>query len=160
MSRASRAAHDPAAAPRRKVKVATWRVSVISNLMLFIAAALIFLAVDLVWLGFVAKSIYVAEIGGLLRKRPDLLAAGAFYLLYIAGLTLFVTRPALADGGALRAMLMGGAFGLVAYATYDLTNLATLEGFTARIALIDMAWGTFVTALAAGGAVAIVSRLG
>jgi uncharacterized membrane protein len=112
----------------------------------------------MIWLAGIARSLYVAEIGTLLKKSPNLAAAASFYLIYLAGLTFFVLIPAHEAGNVARAALTGAAFGLVAYATYDLTNLATLEGFTARIALIDMAWGAFVTGLSSAGAVALAGR--
>lgn len=125
---------------------------------LYLFAALIILAVDIIWLTAIARSIYVAEIGGLLKKSPDLVAALAFYVLYVAGLTFFVLMPSFEAGSVVRAALTGAFFGLVAYATYDLTNLATLEGFTTRIALIDMGWGAGLTALASAGAVWLAQK--
>lgn len=127
-------------------------------IMLGGVAALIFLVVDLIWLSIAAKSVYQAEIGPLLRKEFNLVAAAAFYTIFIAGLTLFVLMPAFTRESVLYAAMMGAAFGLVTYATYDLTNLATLEGFTLRIALIDMAWGTTLSAIVSAGAVAAILR--
>jgi uncharacterized membrane protein len=87
-----------------------------------------FLILDAIWLGLIAQSFYQAQIGFLLAKNPNWLAAGAFYLLYVAGLVYFVVGPALRAGIAPgRAALRGAFFGLVAYATYDLTNLATVD---------------------------------
>lgn len=122
-------------------------------------AGIVFLVLDMLWLLWIARGIYAGEIGAILKPQPNLWAALAFYLLYLAGVTFFVLLPAAENGSVLRAILFGGAFGLVAYGTYDLTNLATLQGFTARIALIDMTWGTFVTAAASGISVAAVRML-
>jgi uncharacterized membrane protein len=106
----------------------------------------IFLAVDFAWLSTAGRGIYVNEIGGLLRDRPNFLVAFLFYALFAAGLLVFVIEPAATSGLSKSALVLGGFFGLVAYATYDLTNLATLKGFTTKIALIDMLWGTVLSA--------------
>ena len=108
----------------------------------------------------VAKELYQSEIGSLLKKEFNGYAAVAFYAIFIAGLTLFVLLPAFEARSLLRALALGAAFGFVTYATYDLTNLATLNGFTTRIALIDMAWGTTLSALVSVGAVFVALRLG
>lgn len=122
--------------------------------------ALIFLAMDAVWLGKVATGFYKAEMGALMRPRPDFAVALAFYLLYVVGIVVFAAMPALEAGSPLRALLAGALFGLIAYATYDLTNLATLQGFSWRVAVVDMTWGTFVTALSAYSGVWLMLRFG
>jgi uncharacterized membrane protein len=90
------------------------------------------------------------EIGPLLRGRPNLAATGMFYLIYISGLVTFVIEPSHGAASAAEAFVSGGLFGLVAYATFDLTNLAILEGFTAKIAAIDLMWGSLIIAITAG----------
>jgi len=105
----------------------------------------LFLGIDLVWLMGPGRPIYVAEIGGLLRSQPHLGAALAFYFLYTIGLTYFAALPAVRTAAPLQALGVGALFGLMAYATYDLTNLSVMNGFTMRIALIDMAWGSFLS---------------
>lgn len=107
----------------------------------------LFIAIDMVWLMGIARSTYVAEIGGLLRDKPDLAAAGAFYALYATGLIIMVIAPAIRSQSVSQALIYGALLGLVAYGTYDLTNLSVAKGFTARIALIDMAWGTVLTGI-------------
>jgi uncharacterized membrane protein len=124
-------------------------------LSLALVAGVIYLVLDVIWLLLIARGLYVAELGALLKTNPNLVAALAFYLLYLAGLTFFVLQPAAAHGDIVRTGLIGAAFGLVAYGTYDLTNLATLNGFSARIALIDMAWGMIVTGITAGATIAL-----
>ncbi|MBI3513642.1 MAG: DUF2177 family protein [Proteobacteria bacterium] len=112
------------------------------------AALLALGALDGVWLGLIAKDFYRAGLGALMAERVNLWAAAVFYLLYPIGLVIFVVRPAL-DGAALSGVLWRGAlFGLFAYATYDLTNLATLKDFPAKVALVDMAWGAVASAIA------------
>jgi len=112
----------------------------------FIIAMAIFLAVDVIWLSTAGRSIYFVELSGMLKDRPDFLVAFIFYVIFVAGLVGFVISPAMAAGDVLYALKMGAFFGLVSYATYDLTNLSSLKGFTAKIALIDLAWGTFLSA--------------
>jgi uncharacterized membrane protein len=119
-------------------------------------AALVALGVlDGVWLGLIAKDFYRAGLGALMAERINVGAAAAFYLLYPVGLVVFVVRPALEGGGASAALLRGALFGFFAYATYDLTNLATLKDFPAKVALVDMAWGAAISAVV--GAAALVA---
>ena len=87
-------------------------------------------------------------LGTLMLAQPEWGPATAFYLLYVLGVVCFVVLPALARGSARRAALMGAFFGLVAYGTYDLSNWATLQGWSAQLALMDMAWGALLTCLA------------
>jgi uncharacterized membrane protein len=118
----------------------------------------VFLALDAVWLGVVARGFYRGELGGLLRADVRWGAAALFYLLYAAGIVIFVVAPSLdARGGVGRAMLVGGFLGALAYGAYDLTNLATLRGFTVRMAAVDMVWGTLLTA-GVTGAVLVLAR--
>lgn len=112
---------------------------------LWFAAAILFLAIDMVWLMWLGRSFYTNEIGALLRQPPNLSAAGFFYILYVTGLMIMVIWPAFQAQSALQALLYGAILGLVAYGTYDLTNLAVMKGFTARIAVIDMIWGMVLT---------------
>jgi uncharacterized membrane protein len=113
--------------------------------LLWIVAAVLFLAIDMVWLLWLGRSIYVTEIGDILRQPPNMAAAGAFYILYITGLMIMVIWPAFQAQSVSQALMYGALLGLIAYGTYDLTNLAVMKGFTTRIALIDMAWGTVLT---------------
>lgn len=107
-----------------------------------------FLVLDGIWLALIAPSFYQKEIGFLLSENPNWAAAGAFYLLYVAGLVYFVVEPALRAGTAPgSAALRGAFFGLVAYATYDLTNLATIDGWPIVVTIVDMAWGAALGAL-------------
>lgn len=114
---------------------------------LWLAAAVLFLAVDMVWLLWLGRGFYTAEIGAILRQPPNLSAAGLFYALYVTGLMIMVIWPAFQAQSASQALVYGAILGLVAYGTYDLTNLAVMKGFTAKIAMIDMAWGMVLTAI-------------
>jgi uncharacterized membrane protein len=123
------------------------------------ATLVTFVAIDLVWLMWLARPTYVAEMGSLLKKEPQLFAAGAFYLLYAAGLMFFAVSPGIKAGSAMHALFLGAALGLVAYGTYDLTNLSVIEGFSLRIALIDLAWGTVLSGAAAAIVVAAYIKI-
>ena len=115
----------------------------------------IFLLIDAIWLGLVAPKLYKANIGHLMADKPNFLAAGVFYLLYVAALLFFVIDPALVKASVWQAVWTGAFLGLVMYATYDLTNLATLKAWPLKITVIDLAWGSFVTAATSG----IVTRI-
>ena len=111
----------------------------------YAATLALFTAIDLVWLLGPGRSFYTSELGSLLRSQPNLTAAIAFYLLYAGGLTFFATLPGIKSAMPLHALGLGALLGLVAYGCYDLTNLSVINGFSLRIALIDMAWGTVLS---------------
>ena len=119
------------------------------------SAALVMLPLDVAWLGTVGRSFYKAQLGPLLLDKPALGPAVAFYLIYVAGIVIFATGPALRDGSWTTALLYGLLFGFFAYATYDLSNWATLRGFSPSVALLDMAWGSVLTAATAMGSYAL-----
>ncbi|MHC4180719.1 MAG: DUF2177 family protein [Planctomycetota bacterium] len=105
-----------------------------------------FLMLDAIWLGLVAPRFYESQIGFLLRDTPNWYAAGAFYVLFIAGLTVFVVTPAIRHESLSQAVFKGALFGVVTYATYDLTNLATIKGWPLQVTLVDLAWGATLCA--------------
>jgi uncharacterized membrane protein len=110
-------------------------------LKLYAVALPTFLVIDLIWLGVVARSFYQGQMGHLMRAHVNWTAAIAFYLLFVAGIVVLVVWPALERESLAHALLMGALLGLVTYAAYDLTNLATLEGFPLTVALVDLGWG-------------------
>ena len=114
----------------------------------YIGALLAFLVLDGLWLGVLMSSTYKELLGPLMLAQPKWGPAIVFYLLYVLGVVFFVVLPALARASARRAALAGALFGLVAYGTYDMTNWATLQGWSAQLALMDMAWGGLLTCLA------------
>jgi uncharacterized membrane protein len=118
-------------------------------LILYGCTALVMLPLDVVWLSTMGRTFYKEQLGSLLLERPAMLPAVAFYLLYAAGVVFFAVMPAVREQSLLTALLNGAVLGLVAYATYDLSNLATLKGFTTAVGLVDLAWGTVLTALTA-----------
>ena len=102
-----------------------------------------FLVIDLIWLGLIAKNLYQNQIGTLLKTNTNWTAAIIFYLLFIGGLVFFAIQPSITSATLWKAMLYGALFGFMTYATYDLTNLATLEGWPIQITIIDLIWGSF-----------------
>jgi len=120
-------------------------------LILYAACALIFFPIDFIWLSTMGKTFYQKELGSLLLPNPNLVVAGLFYLAYLVGVVVLVAAPAEGDVG--KALLLGALLGFVAYGTYDLTNLSTVNGFTPAVAMVDMAWGTVLTAVTAAGGV-------
>lgn len=114
----------------------------------YAVTAIVFLAIDLVWLGLVARDYYRVQMAHLIAPDFAALPAIAFYVLYIFGVTYFATSTALRSGMWQDAIIPAALFGLVAYATYDLTNWAVLRDWPARLALVDMAWGMALTTFA------------
>jgi uncharacterized membrane protein len=124
------------------------------SVVLYLITLAVFYAVDMVWLGLVAKTFYRKHLGFLMGPKVVWPAAILFYLLFIAGLLVFAVRPALAAGAPVRALVLGAFLGLVSYATYDLTNLATLKDWPLLVAVVDLVWGTVL-----GGTVSWLSAL-
>jgi len=112
--------------------------------LMYVLTLAVFFLIDMVWLGLVAKNFYRRYLGDMLSPKVNWPAAILFYLLFIAGLLLFVIEPA--QGRALEALWKGAVFGLIAYATYDLTNLATLKNWPLLVTVVDLVWGTFLGA--------------
>jgi uncharacterized membrane protein len=133
-------------------------MTLLQTLAAYGVAALVFLGLDALWLSTMAGRLYRPAIGHLMAPDFALAPAALFYLLYVAGIVGFAVAPALASGRALEALARGAALGLLAYATYDLTNQATLRAWPWHLTLADMAWGTFVTGAAAWAAAATVLR--
>lgn len=113
-------------------------------LKLFGVGFVVFFIIDIIWLALIARKLYQDQIGFLLKTDVNWVAAMLFYVLFIVGLVVFVIMPSV-DGLSLsKAMILGAFFGLVTYATYDLTNLATMKDWPLSITIIDLAWGTFL----------------
>lgn len=113
----------------------------------YLSAGLAMAAIDAVWLTTMANRLYRPVIGSIMAAKPDMTAAVAFYLIYLAGVVFFAISPALKEASVMRALINGAALGFVAYATYDLTNQATLNVWSTKLTLIDLAWGTALTAM-------------
>ena len=123
----------------------------------YAATMISMLAIDLLWIGVIAKPLYQSGIGHLMAAQPNLAAALVFYLLFPLGLLLFAVLPTAGSGWG-KTLATGALFGFFAYATYDLTNLATLKGWPLGLSLIDMAWGSLVSAVASAAGRAALDR--
>lgn len=110
---------------------------------------IVFLGLDALWLGYVARGFYASQLGAMMRDSINFAAAGGFYLAYVAGIVFFAVVPALAEGSWQKATLNGALLGLLAYGTYDVTNIATLKNWPVAMSMVDLAWGGFITASSA-----------
>ena len=129
-------------------------------LKLYFITLPVFFVLDMIWLGLVAKNFYAKQIGFLLKPDVNWTAAITFYLLFIVGLVLFVISPALEKHSFMHALLFGALFGLITYATYDLTNLATMKDWPMLITFVDLAWGMFLSASVSSVTYLIAVKLG
>jgi uncharacterized membrane protein len=116
-------------------------------LKLYLVSLAAFFAIDMLWLGLVARSFYQQYLGYLMTPSPNWLAAIIFYLLFIVGILVFVVLPGLEKGSLKTTLLRAALFGLITYATYDLTNLATLKDWPVLVTVVDMAWGMILSVL-------------
>lgn len=123
------------------------------------AAFVIFVVIDFIWLSTMARLLYRPQLGSLLLDRPALAPAVMFYILYAVGLAVLVIRPAVDAGSVTAAFWMGCLFGLVAYGTYDLTNAATLNGWSWKVTVVDMAWGMVLTGFSAAAGLWLAGRI-
>ncbi len=114
------------------------------SIKLFLIAVPVFFTIDIFWLALIARKFYKDQIGFLMKPEINWYAAIIFYLLFIAGLVIFVIEPAVERQSWINALVFGALFGLVTYATYDLTNLASMKGWPLLVTVVDMVWGTFL----------------
>ena len=121
----------------------------IQYVVAYAATSIAFLAIDFVWLNFAAANIYRPRIGALLMDSPNLTIAGAFYLLYSGAVVVLAVVPAVNQSSLLMAIAFGAVLGATAYGTYDITNLATLRGWSVTVTIVDILWGIFLTGTAA-----------
>lgn len=126
---------------------------------LYLIALPVFFAIDMLWLGLVAKNFYAKQIGFLMKSDVNWYAAIIFYLVFIAGLVVFVISPALEKGFWIHAVLLGALFGFITYATYDLTNLATVKDWPLLVTFVDLAWGAALAASVSTIAYFIATKL-
>lgn len=113
---------------------------------LFTIAIPVFFALDMLWLGVVAKNFYRSQIGTLMKSDVNWTAAIVFYLIFVAGLVVFVIAPAMEKGSWTHALIFGALFGFVCYATYDLTNLAVAKDWPLFVTIVDLVWGAVLSA--------------
>ncbi|MFN3839848.1 MAG: DUF2177 family protein [Cyclobacteriaceae bacterium] len=127
---------------------------------LYAIALPVFFAIDILWIGFIARDFYKNQIGFLMKSDVNWTAAIIFYLLFLVGLVVFVIAPAVEKKEWTLALWMGAFFGLITYATYDLTNLATLKDWPVKMVIVDMLWGTVLSASVATATYFIAAKLG
>lgn len=127
--------------------------------VLYVLTIPVFLAVDAVWLGLVAPKFYGRHIGHLMADKINWAAALLFYILFIVGIVVLAVVPAVEKGSLPRAILAGALLGLVAYGTYDLTNLATLRDWPLIVTMVDLVWGTVLAAVVSGASYLIAGKL-
>jgi len=126
----------------------------------YLVTAVIFLFIDFLWLGYIAKSFYFSRLGDLLADKPNLAVAAVFYAVYVIGVVIFAVGPALQSGTWKTALIYGALFGFFCYATYDFTNLATLKDWPVTVAVVDVIWGTVLTGVSALLGYVIVRQVG
>ncbi|MBT2732402.1 DUF2177 family protein [Carnobacterium sp. ISL-102] len=120
--------------------------------IIYMITLAVFFLIDIIWLALIANKLYKDQIGFIMKDKPNWVAAIIFYMIFVLGLVFFVIDPALLSESMLEALLRGMFFGFITYATYDLTNLATLDKWPLKITIIDLIWGTTL-----GGLVSIIS---
>lgn len=117
--------------------------------LLYLITTVAFFALDFIWLSTATSRIYKPYLGDLLAEKPNLPVAAGFYLFYVVGIIALAVIPGLKEGAVTGAMWRGALFGFLAYATYDLTNLATIQGWAWQVSVIDMVWGTALNTIVA-----------
>lgn len=132
----------------------------VKYLWLYLLTTLVFFAIDMVWLGLISTGFYRDQLGFIMRPQPNWPVAIGFYLLYVVGVLAIVAVPAANKGSLVQAVVYGALFGLIAYGTYDLTNLATLKDWPAIVSVVDMVWGTVLTGAVSTAGYAIARWLG
>ncbi|MCF8224052.1 MAG: DUF2177 family protein [Bacteroidales bacterium] len=122
-------------------------MSIKSLILAYLLTFIVFLAIDMLWLGLIAKKLYSKYLGDFLSDKVNWPAAFVFYFIFVIGVSIFAIYPAVNKDSVSNAILLGALFGFFTYATYDMTNLATLKGWPLPIVIIDIIWGSVLTAL-------------
>ena len=128
-------------------------------ILLYAGTLVIFLVIDFIWLNYVAKNLYANQIGHLLASKPNLIPALIFYLLFVVGVLVFAILPGIEAKSLGKTLILGALFGLLTYATYDLTNLATLKDWPLKVTIIDLIWGTSVSTVTSLAGYLIATKL-
>ena len=128
-------------------------------IQLYIATAILFFAIDILWLGVIAKNFYNKHLGRFFRERVNWTAAMIFYCLFILGIMIFAILPGTTSASLGRTVILGVLYGLFTYATYDLTNLATLKDWPVKIVVVDIVWGMVLCGLVSAGGFFFATRL-
>jgi uncharacterized membrane protein len=134
-------------------------MNVVGVMISYLLTALVFFAIDLTWLGLVAKNMYNRNIGHLMSSQVNWVAAVVFYLAFIVGILVFAVYPSVDKDSLLRAVALGALFGFFTYSTYDLTNLATLKDWPLSVTIVDIAWGMVLTSVVSAVGFYIVRAL-
>ena len=129
-----------------------------SLILSLVFASSIFLIIDIIWLTITVKSFYRPALGSLLLDKPIMWAAALFYIIYMLGLTLIILRPALINESVFQALWTGIIFGLVAYGTYNLTNMATIKNWSVNVVFVDMIWGGILTGFSSAAGIYITKN--
>ena len=129
-----------------------------SLILSLVFASSIFLIIDIIWLTTTVKSFYRPALGSLLLDKPIMWAAALFYIIYMLGLTLIILRPALINESVFQALWTGIIFGLVAYGTYNLTNMATIKNWSVNVVFVDMIWGGILTGFSSAAGIYITKN--
>ena len=131
-------------------------------LLATLITSIVFLIVDVIWLSYATKSFYRPLLGNLIigpTEKPVLWAAALFYILYVVGVAVVVIQPCIHDSSILKSIYIGFVFGLVAYGTYNLTNMAVLRGWSPTVVFVDMFWGGSLTAFSAGTGLFVAKKI-
>ena len=128
-------------------------------LLSFVVVSIIFLIIDLIWLSFSIRNFYIPNLPGIpMNQKPVLWAGVLFYFIYVIGLTLVIIRPALSDFAIFTALWTGIIFGIVAYGTYNLTNMAFIKNWSINVVFVDMIWGGFVSGFSSALTIFVVKN--
>ena len=122
-------------------------------------ASIIFLIIDVIWLSFATKSFYRPLLGDLISDKPVLWAAGLFYVLYMFGMAVIVIQPCIESSGLIKSLYTGFIFGLVAYGTYNLTNMAVIKDWSSTVVFVDMFWGASLTAISSTTGIYLAKKI-
>ena len=122
-------------------------------------AAIIFLIIDIIWLTFAVKSFYRPNIGHLLLDKPIIWAAAMFYFVYVLGLAVVIIEPSINFDNSIKFIFKAFIFGLVAYGTYNLTNMATIKGWSVSVVFVDMIWGGSLSAFSSYFGITLAKKL-
>lgn len=129
-----------------------------SSVKMYIISVTVFLLIDALWLGLIARKVYAKYLGYIMTKDIVWLAAVVFYLIFVAGLLFFVIDPAIKYQSIKYAIAAGAFFGFIAYATYDLTNMATIQGWPLIVTVIDLIWGAFLSSATSAISFILINR--
>lgn len=128
-------------------------------ILAYIATAVVFFGLDYLWLSKISISFYKTHLQGLLLDQPNLGIAALFYIFYVGGIVYFCVLPAFASGSWQQALFSGALLGLIAYGTYDITNLSTLKNWPVIVAVVDIGWGAFLTGLSALAGFLVITKI-